>query len=173
VITQLDPDVIFLAHQAFDDPARPTRMVRGDGTAVSPADVDFEQTLIDASASALRALAHPGRKLVILEPIPITFGAPYGFNPLSCISSGSRSECTYEANRQPTPLEQYYRRTGVEHVYSLDLDRLVCPRWPTCDEVIGDIIVKRDPGHLTATFARSLAGKVDALLRKDQILTRL
>ena len=114
-------------------------------------------------------LERPGRKIVIIEPIPLTGG---GFNPLSCISEGSPSKCAYQANLHPTPLEQYYRHTGLKSVYSLDLDRWVCPRWPTCDAIVGNIIVKRDVSHLTATFARSLYPRLVTLLQDDGILKR-
>ncbi len=171
VIPELDPDVIFLAHQAYDDPARPVAMTPRDGRVVWPTDPRFSSMLVDYSSSSLRALARPGRKLVIIEPIPITRGGAGGFNPLDCVSTGTPSECAYQATEQATPLERYYRQARTEdNVFSLDLDRLVCPSWPRCDEVVGNIIVKRDVSHLTATYARSLSEPVDELLRKTGIL---
>ena len=86
---------------------------------------------------------------------------------LSCLSVGdSPDNCGYEANSDTTPLETYYREVAAsEHaVESLDIDRLVCPRLPTCDPIVRDIIVKRDVTHLTATFALSLAEPIDGLL---------
>ena len=41
----------------------------------------------------------------------------------------------------------------------------MCPNLPTCDAVVKNVIVKRDGGHLTATFAQSLATEIDDLLR--------
>ncbi|MGZ8762172.1 MAG: hypothetical protein ACXW2Y_02485, partial [Acidimicrobiia bacterium] len=79
------------------------------------------------------------------------------------VSARARRRSTQ--NRQPTPLQRFYRREARQRgVTSLDLDRLVCPRWPTCDPIVGDIIVKRDANHLTATYTRSLADQMSALI---------
>jgi hypothetical protein len=56
-------------------------------------------------------------------------------------------------------------------VWSLDLDRLVCPRYPRCDPVVNDIIVRRDHTHITATYAAALASALDDRLRAEGILT--
>jgi peptidoglycan/LPS O-acetylase OafA/YrhL len=45
----------------------------------------------------------------------------------------------------------------------IDLSDAICPGDP-CQAVIGDTIVQRDDHHLTATFARSLAGLLEAAL---------
>jgi hypothetical protein len=45
----------------------------------------------------------------------------------------------------------------------VDLSDAICPGDP-CQAVIGDMIVQRDDHHLTATFAESLAGLLEAAL---------
>ena len=45
----------------------------------------------------------------------------------------------------------------------VDLSGAICPGDP-CQAVIGDTIVQRDDHHLTATFATSLAGLLEAAL---------
>jgi peptidoglycan/LPS O-acetylase OafA/YrhL len=45
----------------------------------------------------------------------------------------------------------------------VDLSHAICPADP-CQAVVGDTIVQRDDHHLTATFARSLAGLLEAAL---------
>jgi len=45
----------------------------------------------------------------------------------------------------------------------VDLSDAICPGDP-CQAVVGDTIVQRDDHHLTATFARSLAGRLEAAL---------
>jgi hypothetical protein len=114
-------------------------------------------------------LSVPGRKLVIVEPIPI---ATKEGDPLNCLSSASGvDDCIYQANAQPTPLEQFYRQAAVPNqVWSLDFDRFVCPRLPTCDPVVDGLIVKRDSDHITGTFATHIADEVDALLHQEGIL---
>jgi peptidoglycan/LPS O-acetylase OafA/YrhL len=164
VIPELDPGLVILAHQAFDNPARPLPFVGPDGGVVRYGSPQFEPTLIDASSASLRALERPGRRIVILEPTPEAFGT----DPLSCVSLGrAGATCAYQASAEPTPLTRYYRSAARRpDITSLDLDRLVCPRFPTCDAIVGDIIVKRDPYHLTATFSRSLAPQIGALIPK-------
>jgi hypothetical protein len=57
-------------------------------------------------------------------------------------------------------------------VWSLNADRLVCPALPTCAPVIDNVIVKRDPSHLTGTFALLVAPKLRALWDSGHVLTR-
>jgi len=163
VIPNLDPDLIFLAHQGFDNPVGALPFVGPDGGVVYPGGANFEPTLIAASSASLHALGRPGRRIVILEPIP---DAPHGTDPLSCLSLGREpAKCAYQASDVPTPLTQFYRRAARRpDITSLNLDRLVCPRFPTCDPIVRDVIVKLDANHLTATFARSLAPQMGALI---------
>jgi hypothetical protein len=164
VVPELDPDLIVLAHQAFDGPLRALPFVTGaSGRVIGPRSASYETTLISASSSALRRLERPGRRLVVLQPMP---EVPAAVNPLACLSSGeSPARCVYQADPRVTPLEQYYR-TGIRQpgVTSVDLDRLVCARWPVCDPIIANVIVRRDQTHLTATFARSLATPLERLI---------
>jgi hypothetical protein len=77
------------------------------------------------------------------------------------------AECTFRANPVATPLELFYRSEARQpDITSIDLDHVVCPRWPTCDPIVGQVIVRRDGNHLTATFARTVAPEVGALLPK-------
>jgi hypothetical protein len=127
--------------------------------------------LREVTERSLKTLSRNGRKVVIMEPIP---DAPADFDPLSCLSTGQApATCTYRAETQPTPLERFYRTTARKlGATSVDLDHMVCPRWPTCDPVINDVIVKRDRNHLTATFARTLASQVSAELPDSSVRTR-
>ena len=45
-----------------------------------------------------------------------------------------------------------------------------CPRFPTCDPVVNDIIVRRDHTHLTGTYAGALADDLDRILHARGIL---
>jgi len=164
VIPKLDPALIILAHQAFDNPAYPLSFV-ANGHQVHPNTPQFELALIDASSRSLRLLQRPGRNIVILEPIP---QPPRGDNPLSCLSLGhAPATCAFEANPQPTPLVQYYRTAQRQPgITSINLDRIVCPRFPTCDAIVDNIIVRPNADHVTATYALSLATKIGALIPK-------
>ncbi len=168
VIPEIDPGLVVLAHQAFDDPLYPYPFIAADGSQVRPGNPKFESSLTSASAQSLTALSAPGRQIAILEPIP---DAPPKQDPLACLSKGvPAAKCAYQAHTQPTPLELFYRKEAklLPGVASVDLDRVVCPRWPTCDAIIGDVIVKRDANHLTATFAKSVAAQVEARMPKTK-----
>ena len=172
VIPELDPDLIIVSHQAFDNPTRPYRFIAPDGRGIGPNDADYEATLERSVAASLRTLERPERQIVIIEPIPDT--PDPRMDPLRCLSTGAAPEtCSFNANRRPWPLERFYREQAKRaDVASIDPDRMVCPRWPTCDAVVGRIIVKRDANHLTATYARSLAGPMAARLAKETSLVR-
>ena len=168
VVPQLDPDIIVLAHQADDDPARTRYFIAPDGNNFNTTSPGFEQTLMNLSSGALTKLARPGREIAVIEPTPL---GPNLFDPDACLSTGKApGDCSYTANAQPTLLEQFYRRLAQPNITSIDLDRLQCPRWPTCDAVVRNIIVKRDAVHLTATYAESTWMKVDAVFRKQHLV---
>ena len=171
IIPQLDPDIIVLSDRGLDDPSRPSaqKYVGPGGERFQSGDADFEQNLINTSTKSLALLQHPGRRVVIIEPIPIT---KFTFDPLDCLSAGRPSQdCTYQASVNPTPLEQTYRTAAKDpEITSLDLDQIVCPRFPTCDPTLHNVIVKHDGSHLTATFARSKWKVLDRLLREAHVL---
>ncbi len=162
VIPRLDPDLVLLAHQAFDNPEHRFVMM-ADGKGIAPGFSNFEAGLIRATSDALNGLRRPGRKIVILEPIP---EPKVGVDPLSCLSLGRPpATCAFRVDPKPTPLELFYRSEGrLPDVTTIDLDHVVCPRWPICDAIVGDIIVRPNAAHVTATFAESVAPQVSALL---------
>ncbi len=168
VIDKLDPDVIFVADRPIDDPAYPTAVFTS-GASFKPTAPGFLPAFQRATTQSLVRLEKPGRKIVIIQPIPI---ARVKDDPLECLSSAtSVDQCIYQANAAPTAVERLYDRDARPGVVStLDLDRVVCPRLPKCDPVVNGIIVKRDTDHITATFAAAIAVQVDAALHRDGVL---
>ena len=76
---------------------------------------------------------------------------------MSCVATGRR-DCTFTVSPLVAPLTQLDRTlAAASDVWSLDLNRLVCPRFPVCDAIVRGLIVRRDHTHLTATYARALA----------------
>jgi hypothetical protein len=57
-------------------------------------------------------------------------------------------------------------------VWTLDLDRLVCPYLPICDPIINGQVAKFDWSHITPAFARTLAPSVLSDLQSNGILPR-
>jgi hypothetical protein len=168
VVNALDPDVVILAQLAYDDPASPRKFLIGSRSAVRFGEQAFDDLLVHRTRASLQALERKDRTLVLLEPIPIP---PGDFNPLSCLSDGgSVSKCAYQATSKPTKLEKFFRSEARRpDIVSIDVDRLVCPRLPTCDPVLDGKIVRRDQVHLTATFARLLAPQVAQALSEHGV----
>ena len=171
VVSALNPDVVVLAEYAYDDPTNSVNFVLPSGRLVSIDNPDFEPALQRATALSLRRLRAPKRKLVLISPIPtppVRF-----FNPLSCLSTGKAPKlCGFRANAAVTPLERYFRRRAANEsdVKVIDLNRVVCPRWPRCEAVERNTIVWRDLHHVTAMYATSLAPEIEAVLRQQAIL---
>ncbi len=172
VVPELHPDIIFLAQHGYDDPTSPNQLeIPGRDGAIGIDDSDFESSLIDITSSSLRELQAPHRQIVFVEPVP---SPPTGVDPLNCLSNGeAASKCGFSASTAPSPLEQFFRRTAATDpsVKSVDLDALVCPNRSNCAEIIDDIIVWRDTDHITATYARVLSPRVEAILRQQGIIT--
>ncbi len=113
------------------------------------------------------------RDVVVVEPVPLPVEPDPDFNPLHCLSSATVVEqCRYRANPNPTPIEHLYRQLARQdpNVRTLDLDKLVCPLFPTCDAVIRGVIVKWDKSHVTNTFALTLAPAVDTHLKSMGVI---
>jgi hypothetical protein len=168
-IPELKPDILFLAHQSFDELRFRPLMVLPDED-VGRTDLPRIRTKInDLTRESVHELEASARKVVIIEPIGL---APVDFDPLDCLSSGKpAAECTYKMQVGPTPQELLYRSIADrKRVWSLGLDTLVCPRRPICDPIVRGLIVKRDGAHLTIKYAASLAPFVLADLRRTKVL---
>jgi hypothetical protein len=97
----------------------------------------------------------------------------HGYDTVSCLSQGrAPKDCAFRATGEPTGVERFYRSIARNDTVTVNLDKLVCPRLPVCDAVIGNIIVRRDASHLTATFARALTPQLEALLQNQHVLGR-
>jgi hypothetical protein len=133
----------------------------------SPAYIRWIESATRKSLDELRA---DGRKVLLIEPIPL---AP--MDPLTCLSKAKVLEqCAYVTSAEPDFVEQYYRQLADhdKRVWSIDLDRLVCPFLPICDPVVNGQIVKLDGTHLTPKFAKSIAPAVDAYLKANGVIPR-
>jgi hypothetical protein len=81
--------------------------------------------------------------------------------------------CRYVAASAPQQdeHERYYRSLAEQDgVFSMDMDRLVCPFLPICDPVIDHAIVKWDQNHLTDEFSQSIASGIDDYLKQVGIV---
>jgi hypothetical protein len=113
--------------------------------------------------------------VLLVEPIPVPIAPSTSFNPFTCLYSAKVLEqCRYRADPSTSPIEHLYRQLAAHDrkVHSLDLDKAVCPLLPVCDPIIGGVIVKIGPTHLTTRFAAALAPEVDTYLESVGLIPR-
>jgi hypothetical protein len=127
--------------------------------------------LYDRIEGTVRRLVADGRKVVMIEPVPVSKRAE---DPLACLSKATYlDECRFVATKGPTPVERLERaiaKTHEGHAWSLDLDKQTCPYLPICDPMVDGLVVRRDPTHLAAKFTASLAPAFEGFLDDDRIL---
>jgi hypothetical protein len=168
VIPALRPDLIIAMN--VDYPRRNLPFVGPDEEvlAAGPAlDAWLEQTTV----SSVDELEADGRRIVLVEPVPV---AEKGVNPVSCLSSATVvEECRYVVSTTPSSLEELYRRLDRQDdsVWSADLDRLVCPYLPICDPIVGGRVVQIDGSHLTTAYSSFLAPDITRYLEANGLLT--
>ena len=171
ILDDLNPDIVVLAHQLFDDPRTPNILASSAGWA-KYGEPGYDQAIATHTDETIAALRRQGRSIVIVEPIPQPMPTE---NPLSCLAdAGDPAACRYVSPSGPGPEERYDRSLDKvdNEVFSLDLDHLVCPYLPICDPVVGGQIVMRDQTHLTASFAASLGGSFADYLLAAGIVKR-
>jgi hypothetical protein len=168
LVDALKPDVIVVADRPIDDPASLVGMQTPQGL-FRPGAAGLQPALRAAMVRSLSLLRKDGRKIVMIDPIPIATTAQ---DPLNCLSSATTLEqCVYKSNTKPTTVENMYAsQVKPGAVYTLDLDRVICPRLPNCDPVVRGLIVKRDNDHITAKYAKAIGPDVDAFLHQDGVL---
>lgn len=160
-IEAIAPDVIVVA--GF--PAS----VEGRGDMTTPRsewrDLDRASLVEQATIATLDRLANYDVPILVVEPLP-----HLDANPVSCLSAATlASECVIVAHPEGTEEEaERAIAAASDTIATLDLDRATCPELPACRPIIDDIVVRRDPHHLTIDFATTLSpvigGAVDALL---------
>lgn len=172
LVPALDPDVIVLAERPIDDPNNPSPvLVRSDeGSLVEYGTKEFNDVLREVSDATLDELRDAGRKVVVIEPLPMT---PKAFDPLACISQARYlDECRFVASAGPTPFERYLRSIAGADLWSFDFDQAACPYLPICDPLVNGMIVRgRANSHLTQEFATSLADEIDTAFVDSGVLS--
>ena len=145
---QYDPDVVVIANhdqttERYDVEPRPERGT--DEQLVGLALID------DTAGRSLDSLSEPGRRVVVLEPLP---NSP--FDPLSCLSAATFvDDCAFAVAQWPhaeTPLlrDLAAARDGVSTV---DMTPFACPHFPTCRPIVDGTIVREDVDHFDIRHA--------------------
>ena len=171
IVPGFDPDIVVLAHRTLDDPLTPSLVSFANGPRLRSNGPGFEKAAAAAVTRTVDELRARGRKIVIIEPLPT---APGAFNPFTCLTKATYlEECRYIAIGAPTVLERDFRSLADGNdVFSLNLDRVVCPYIPICDPIVAGVVVKKDPQHITAAFSRTMAPSIETLLVDDGIFSR-
>jgi hypothetical protein len=171
IIAALDPDIVIAVNEPLDDPTSP-RPIQDEQKGPVDAGTDaFNEVVQDRTTQAVQRFVADGRKVVMIEPIPLT---RYKDDPLNCLAQAKfLDECRFVTGTKPTEVETIYRRVAAQlstSVFSVDLDHLVCPYLPICDPVVNGLIVRRDPEHLTDRFAASLVKPFERILDDHGLL---
>ena len=170
VIPALHPDLIVAVN--LGGYSQPGNYFPFEDQSGARANFTTVESTTKASVAALRADAPD---VLLVEPVPIPKSPSPFFDPYKCLQRAKvQEECRYTADPSPSPVDQLYRDVAKQdsNVFSLDLDRQVCPLLPTCDPVIGGQIVKLDPSHLTADFVVTLAPYVDMYMKSVGLIPR-
>jgi peptidoglycan/LPS O-acetylase OafA/YrhL len=170
IVPELDPDLIFVVNRIVDSPLGATPIKDeeiGPLTEDSQQLVDAYRRRVTATVEDLRAQS---RKVVIVEPVPVSAIDP---DTLQCLSQATYlEECRFVTPVAPTATELIYREADEAdgQVWSLNVDRLMCPFLPICDPVVNGLIVRWDHAHITQRFAASLMPAFEAALEENGII---
>jgi peptidoglycan/LPS O-acetylase OafA/YrhL len=146
------PDLVITTNSSY-------RVARG-GT---PLDYeDSSKALAAGLRTSWNAITAAGISVVVVRDTPYP-----GIDIADCISAHltELTKCSVPRVRAQSGVGpiQVEAATGMKDVHMIDLNDAICPT-DRCAAVIGQVIVYRDSNHLTATYARSLAPRLDAAL---------
>ncbi|MBK6854981.1 MAG: hypothetical protein IPG97_00015 [Microthrixaceae bacterium] len=105
----------------------------------------------------------------MIETLPRS-GGP---NPLNCLGTATyQEECRFEAPGQDYWVDGDLRALdqASEQMWSVDLDRAVCPALPICDPIVDGTVVRWDGAHLTRRFGMTLVDDLTRMLADRGLL---
>jgi hypothetical protein len=123
------------------------------------------EAMVDGLVRTWTEVLSWGTKLAVIVDHP----APDAFGPTpECLLANPRdsSKCAFDREAGAHSSAAAVLRAASARVSGarlIDLTDFICPQ-ARCAPVIGDVIVYRDRGHLTNTYARSLAPMLTAKL---------
>jgi peptidoglycan/LPS O-acetylase OafA/YrhL len=135
-------------------------LVLSDGRLLSPS--ASANSLVTGFRATWSILTAAGIPVVVLRDTPNV-----GIDMADCISAHGKelTKCAVARERSLSgagPI-QIEAAAGMKKVHVIDLDDAICPT-DKCAAVIGGVIVYRDSNHLTATYAQSLAPRLNTAL---------
>lgn len=123
-----------------------------------------------AMALGVEKILASGADLVVIEPLPRTLPPE---SQLNCLATATyQEECRFKSNLAPYWVEQDLRQMDEanERMWSVDMDRIVCPALPICDPYVNGMVARWDGAHLTRKFGESLADDLADILAERGLL---
>ncbi|MFI7607507.1 acyltransferase family protein [Micromonospora sp. NPDC049366] len=157
-------------HAALTGPDRPQLLILSSLTyhpapnGVALTGAASWQARIDAMRDTWTRYADTGLRTLVIRDVPYP-----GIDIPECVSKNPR-----KLTRCAVPREEALQLSGaqveaakgVKGIRLLDFTDAICPA-QRCAPVIGGVLIYRDQGHLTATYARSMAPRVRDALRSE------
>jgi hypothetical protein len=153
LLTELHPDIVVAVDIGYGTPGPYPTLVDDQGHPATNAEM---RALTKSSAEALQG---NGRKVLLIEPVPLPSKPSDAFDPFACLEKSKFEEqCRYIAAPSPSALDLTYRAAAAGsggRIRSLD-----------------GRIVKFDQSHLTTGFSQSLAPEINSYLERVGFLPR-
>lgn len=113
-----------------------------------------------------RELENLGTRVVVIRDTPRP--ARVGIDPAECLAQRDTrpADCSLARTEIVIPESEDPNVLGAENlpfVHLIDLTDHICSA-AACDPIVGNVVVWRDNNHLTATYARTLAGALNEAL---------
>jgi hypothetical protein len=160
LLGELEPDLVVAANvREWSTFSRPEFGDRAQDADLRSATSESAQRIVDA-----------GARLVVVEPFP---RGPRDPNPLNCLGTATyQEECRFSSPTEPYWVERDLRALDQadDDVFSIDLDRAVCPSLPLCDPIVDGVVVFWDDAHLTLRYGLTLADDIAGAWRERGLL---
>jgi peptidoglycan/LPS O-acetylase OafA/YrhL len=157
MLEQVRPDVVVTINRGYDDPNYPRGLYRE----AAPSVTDPGRVLSAATGAAVDEIRSYGARLIVVEPVP-----SLKVNQRDCLSRATYVEqCAGTAAGKLASEKALEARAASRHdVTVVDLDRVLCPRLPTCAAVVNGLVVRKDLDHMSVPFAQAITDVLDSRL---------
>jgi hypothetical protein len=167
-LEEMDADVVFLTQRSRDDSSKTelTRPPGDDRPVESPAAL-----LVESADRTFDAIQRAGVRALVFQGV-WSLREPVG-DPLDCLASARRVEqCRLIVNPPTGLLDSIYRMAAArsEDIFTVDINRFLCPAAPVCDPVLRGVPVWRDKRHYTPAAIARVKGRIWAAIEKTGVL---
>jgi len=154
LVDRVRPDIIVVASHPHEYPGFEVKNRQGSAAAVAIEGPAFAE----ATAKSARLLTRNGARLVMIEPRP---SSP--FNAQTCLAASAYiDDCAFVAGPQAAAESARLRSVavGIAGFTTVNVQDLVCPRFPVCDPILRGLIVRYDFDHLYSAFVQRIADQL-------------